>query len=424
MTEGVAASQDIADVGLAGAGRLRVEWAEQQMPVLGHIRERFARERPLEGLMIGACLHVTAETAGLIGTLTAGGATVALCASNPLSTQDDVAAALVQQHGVDVHAIHGEDAETYYRHIDAVCDRHPRLTLDDGADLISVLHLQREDQLPEILGGTESTTSGALRVRALEAQGRLAFPVMAVSDAAAAALIENRYGTGQSTLDGIVRATNVLLAGSRVVVLGYGSSGRGVAIRARGAGAKVTVCEVDPLHALEAAMEGFEVMPALAAAPLGDVFVTVTGTCAVLSTPHFRAMKDGALLCNAGHFDVEIDKPALDKLTKSKRHVRPLVEEHLLRDGRRLHLLADGRVINLAGAEGHPGAVMDMHFSAHALSIEHLARSGEELANSVHAVPAAIDREIARLKLDALGVTIDELTKEQLDYLSSWDQGT
>jgi adenosylhomocysteinase len=424
LTEGVAPSYDIADAGLAESGERRVEWAEQQMPVLRHIRERFERERPLDGLTVGACLHVTAETAGLVRTLKAGGADVALCASNPLSTQDDVAGALVERHGIEVHAIHGEDPATYYRHIDAVCDRHPRLTLDDGADLISVLHLQREQQLPEILGGTESTTSGALRVRALESEGRLAFPVMAVSDAAAAALIENRYGTGQSTLDGIVRATNVLLAGSRVVVLGYGSSGRGVAIRARGAGAKVTVCEVDPLPALEAAMEGFEVMPALEAAPLGDVFVTVTGTRTVLSAPHFKAMKDGALLCNAGHFDVEIDKPALDKLTKSKRHVRPLVEEHLLRDGRRLHLLADGRVINLAGAEGHPGAVMDMHFSAHALSIEHLARSGEKLANSVHAVPAEIDREIARLKLEALGVTIDELTKQQLEYLSSWDQGT
>jgi adenosylhomocysteinase len=417
-------SAEIADPALAEAGERRIEWAEQQMPVPRHLRERFERERPLEGLAVGACLHVTAETAGLVRTLAAAGARVALCASNPLSSQDDVAAALVERDGVEVHAVHGEDPETYYRHIDAVCDRHPRLTLDDGADLISVLHTRREDQLPESLGGTESTTSGALRVRALQAQGRLAFPVMAVSDAAAASLIENRYGTGQSTLDGIVRATNVLLAGSRVVVLGYGSSGRGVAIRARGAGAKVTVCEVNPLRALEAAMEGFEVMPAVEAAPLGDVFVTVTGTRAVLSTPHFKAMKDGALLCNAGHFDVEIDKPALDKLTRSKRHVRPLVEEHSLRDGRRLHLLADGRVINLAGAEGHPGAVMDMHFSAHALSIEHLARSGESLANTVHAVPAEVDREIARLKLEALGVTIDELTKQQLEYLSSWDQGT
>jgi adenosylhomocysteinase len=367
---------------------------------------------------------VTAETAGLVRALQAGGASVAICASNPLSTQDDVAAALVDRHGTEVFAIHGEDPATYYRHIEAVCDKHPRVTLDDGADLISVLHAQREEQLPEILGGTESTTTGALRVRALEAAGRLAFPVLAVSDAASASLIENRYGTGQSTLDGIVRATNVLLAGSRVVVVGYGSSGRGVALRARGAGAKVIVCEVDPLRALEAAMEGYEVMPAREAAALGDVFVTVTGNRAVLGTPHFRAMKDGALLCNAGHFDVEIDKPALDKLTKSKRLVRPLVEEHVLRDGRRLHLLAEGRVINLAGAEGHPGAVMDMHFSAHALSVEHLARAGESLDKRVHAVPSTIDREIAHLKLEALGVTIDELTKKQLDYLSSWEQGT
>ncbi len=394
------------------------------MPVLHHIRERFAEERPLDGLAVSACLHVTAETAGLVRALQAGGAQVAICASNPLSTQDDVAAALVDRHGAEVFAIHGEDPATYYRHIEAVCDKHPRVTLDDGADLISVLHSQREEQLPEILGGTESTTTGALRVRALEAAGRLAFPVLAVSDAAAASLIENRYGTGQSTLDGIVRATNVLLAGSRVVVIGYGSSGRGVALRARGAGAKVIVCEVDPLRALEAAMEGYEVMPALEAAALGDVFVSITGNRAVLTTAHFKAMKDGALLCNAGHFDVEIDKPALEKLTKSKRVVRPLVEEHVLTGGKRLHLLAEGRVINLAGAEGHPGAVMDMHFSAHALSVEHLAREGDSLDKRVHAVPSEIDREIARLKLEALGVTIDELTKKQLDYLSSWEQGT
>jgi adenosylhomocysteinase len=417
-------ASDIADIALADAGVRRVEWADSQMPVLRQIRERFGSERPLEGLAVSACLHVTAETAGLVRALQAGGAAVAICASNPLSTQDDVAAALVDRHGTEVFAIHGEDPATYYRHIEAVCDKHPRVTLDDGADLISVLHAQREEQLPEILGGTESTTTGALRVRALEAAGRLAFPVLAVSDAASASLIENRYGTGQSTLDGIVRATNVLLAGSRVVVVGYGSSGRGVALRARGAGAKVIVCEVDPLRALEAAMEGYEVMPAREAAALGDVFVTVTGNRAVLGTPHFRAMKDGALLCNAGHFDVEIDKPALDKLTKSKRLVRPLVEEHVLRDGRRLHLLAEGRVINLAGAEGHPGAVMDMHFSAHALSVEHLARAGESLDKRVHAVPSTIDREIAHLKLEALGVTIDELTKKQLDYLSSWEQGT
>jgi adenosylhomocysteinase len=394
------------------------------MPVLRQIRERFERERPLEGFVVGACLHVTAETAGLVRTLTAGGARVAISASNPLSTQDEVAAALADRYGIEVHAIHGEDPAAYYRHIEAVCDKRPRVTLDDGADLISVLHAQREEQLPEILGGTESTTTGALRVRALEAEGRLAFPVLAVSAAAAASLIENRFGTGQSTLDGIVRATNVLLAGSRVVVMGYGSSGRGVALRARGAGAKVIVCEVDSLRALEAAMEGYEVMPALEAAPLGDVFVTVTGTTAALTTPHFRAMKDGALLCNAGHFDVEIDKPALAKLAKSRRVVRPLVEEHVLRDGRRLHLLAEGRVVNLAGAEGHPGAVMDMHFCAHALCVEHLARAGDSLDQRVHSVPQEIDREIARLKLEALGVSIDELTKAQLDYLSSWERGT
>ncbi|HEY2602926.1 MAG TPA: adenosylhomocysteinase [Thermoleophilaceae bacterium] len=414
----------MADPSLAPEGERRIEWADSQMPVLAHIRERFSAERPLDGLAVSACLHVTAETAGLVRALQAGGAAVAICASNPLSTQDDVAAALVERYGAEVYAIHGENPETYYRHIEAVCDKHPRVTLDDGADLISVLHAQREAQLPEIVGGTESTTTGALRVRALEAAGRLAFPVLAVSDAAAASLIENRYGTGQSTLDGIVRATNVLLAGSRVVVIGFGSSGRGVALRARGAGANVIVCEVDPLRALEAAMEGYEVMPALEAAALGDVFVTVTGNRGVLTSAHFKAMKDGALMCNAGHFDVEIDKPALAKLTKSTRMLRPLVEEHTLRDGRRVHLLAEGRVINLAGAEGHPGAVMDMHFSAHALSVEHLARAGASLDNRVHAVPDEIDREIARLKLEALGVTIDELTKKQLEYLSSWEQGT
>jgi adenosylhomocysteinase len=417
-------THDIADLGLAEDGERRIEWADSQMPVLRQIRERFERERPLDGLAVAACLHVTAETAGLVRTLIAGGARVGICASNPLSTQDDVAAALVERHQTEVHAIQGEDPGTYYRHIDAVCDKRPAITLDDGADLISVLHSRRAEQLPEITGGTESTTTGALRVRAIEAEGRLAFPVLAVSDATTASLIENRYGTGQSTLDGIVRATNVLLAGCRLVVLGYGSSGRGVALRARGAGAKVIVCEVEPLRALEAAMEGYEVMRALEAAQLGDVFVTVTGTRAALSTEHFRAMRDGALLCNAGHFDVEIDKPALDRLTKSRRLVRPLVEEHVLGDGRRLHLLAEGRVVNLAGAEGHPGAVMDMHFCAHALSVEHLAREGGSLERRVHAVPADIDREIARLKLEALGVRIDELTAEQLAYLSSWEQGT
>jgi len=415
---------EVADPGLSDAGQARIEWADEQMPVLRQVRERFERERPLDGLVVGACLHVTAETAGLVRTLLAGGAEVALCASNPLSTQDEVAAALVDRHGAEVFAIQGEAPETYYRHIEAVCDKHPQVTLDDGADLISVLHGNRTDQLPEILGGTENTTTGAIRVRALEAAGKLAFPVVAVNEAATGRLLDDRHGTGQSTLDGIVRATNLLLAGRRVVVVGFGACGRGVALRADGAGAKVIVCEVDPLRALEAAMEGYEVMPAVEAAAIGDVFVTVTGNRGVLSTPHFKAMKDGALLCNAGHFDVEIDKPALDKLTKATRAVRPLVEEHELRDGRRLHLLAEGRVVNLAGAEGHPGAVMDMHFSAHALSVEHLARGGDSLEPRVHAVPGEIDREIARLKLDALGVTIDELTKAQLKYLSSWEQGT
>jgi adenosylhomocysteinase len=417
-------SSEVADPGLTDAGQARIEWADEQMPVLRQVRERFESERPLDGLVVGACLHVTAETAGLVRTLLAGGADVALCASNPLSTQDEVAAALVDRYGAEVFAIQGEAPETYYRHIEAVCDKHPQVTLDDGADLISVLHGSRTDQLPEILGGTENTTTGAIRVRALEAAGKLAFPVVAVNEAATTRLLDDRHGTGQSTLDGIVRATNVLLAGRRVVVIGFGACGRGVALRASGAGAKVIVCEVDPVRALEAAMEGYDVMPALEAARVGHVFVTVTGNRGVLSASHFELMGDGAILANAGHFDVEIDKPALASVSVSTRTVRPHVEEHLLADGRRINLLADGRVVNLAAAEGHPAAVMDMGFSAHALSVEHIARAAGALEKRVHPLPETIDAEIARLKLESLGMQIDELTAAQLEYLHSWDQGT
>jgi adenosylhomocysteinase len=420
----VTTSSEVADPGLTDAGQARIEWADEQMPVLRQVRQRFERERPLDGLVVGACLHVTAETAGLVRTLVAGGAEVALCASNPLSTQDEVAAALADRHGAEVFAIQGEDPETYYRHIEAVCDKHPQVTLDDGADLISVLHGSRSDQLPEILGGTENTTTGAIRVRALQAAGKLAFPVVAVNEAATGRLLDDRHGTGQSTLDGILRATNVLLAGRRVVVIGFGACGRGVALRAKGAGAKVIVCEVNPVRALEAAMEGYDVMPAFDAARVGDVFITVTGNRGVLGAKHFEAMSDGAILANAGHFDVEIDKPALALMSVSTRVVRPHVEEHLLADGRRINLLADGRVVNLAAAEGHPAAVMDMGFSAHALSVEHIARSGGELEKRVHPLPETIDAEIARLKLESLGMQIDELTAAQLEYLHSWDQGT
>jgi adenosylhomocysteinase len=413
---------EVADLGLTDAGQARIEWADEQMPVLRQVRERFERERPLDGLRVGACLHVTAETAGLVRTLLAGGAEVALCASNPLSTQDEVAAALVDRYGAEVFAIQGEAPETYYRHIEAICDKRPQVTLDDGADLISVLHGSRVDQLPEILGGTENTTTGVIRVRALEAQGKLAFPVIAVNDAATSRLLDNEHGTGQSTLDGILRATNVLLAGRRIVVVGFGACGRGVALRAKGAGAKVIVCEVDPVRALEAAMEGYEVMPALEAAAIGDVFITVTGNRHVLCAEHFAAMADGAILCNAGHFDVEIDKAALALASSSVRPVRPHVEEYLLADGRRINLLADGRVVNLAAGEGHPAAVMDMGFSAHALSVEHIA--GGSLEKRVYPLPEAIDAEIARLKLDSLGMQIDGLTPDQVEYLHSWDQGT
>jgi adenosylhomocysteinase len=392
------------------------------MPVLAQLRARFETEKPLRGIRIAASLHVTAETANLVRTLAGGGASVALCASNPLSTQDDTAAALTNDATVFARA--GEDPETYYRHIDAVLDTKPRLTIDDGADLAGVLHGQRTDLLDGILGGTEETTTGIIRLRALEAQGKLAFPVIAVAESVTGRQLDHRYGTGQSTLDGILRATNILLAGQRVVVIGYGACGRGVAIRARGAGAHVIVCEVDELRALEAVMDGYDVMPATEAAAEGDVFITVTGDRDVLGREHFELMRDGAIVANAGHFDVEVSKPDLNELTASREEVRPLVAQHVLHDGRRINLLADGRVVNLAAGEGHPGAVMDVDFAGEALCLEHLVKHGATLDARVHGVPEEIDREVARLKLESLGVEIDALTPEQRKYLHSWEQGT
>ena len=405
----------------AGAGRARIEWADGQMPVLRSIRERLAAERPLAGLRVGACLHVTAETACLVRALVAGGAEVALCASNPLSTQDDVVAALLED-GVDVRGRRGEDADAYAAHVVAVVDGlRPQVTLDDGADLLSVMHAARPALLPGLVGGTEETTTGLLRLRGLAAEGRLACPVIAVNEARTERLFNDHYGTGQSTLDGILRATNLLLAGRTIVVLGYGFTGKGVALRARGAGAQVIVCEVDPMRALEARMEGFEVMPALEAAARGEVFVTVTGNRGVLRGEHFARMPDGAVLANAGHFDVEIDLDALRSLAVDEpRAVLPLVTQYDLGGGRRLNLLASGRVVNLAAGQGHPAAVMDMSFANQALAVEHLVRSGEALGPGVHPVPEALDREVARLKLASLGVGIDVLSPDQASYLRGW----
>jgi adenosylhomocysteinase len=407
---------EVADTTLARAGEDRIEWADGQMPVLRSIRERFAAERPLEGIVVGACLHVTSETANLVRTLAAGGADVALCASNPFATQDDVAAALADS-GNEVHAVRGEDADAWASRVAAVVARGPRITLDDGADLLTALHIARPDLLEGMLGGTEETTTGLVRIRALEAEGRLACPVIAVNEALTERVFNDRFGTGQSALDGIIRTTNLLLAGRTVVVFGYGWTGKGVALRADGLGASVVVCEVDPLRALEARMDGFEVLPALAAAARGDVFVTVTGGRDVLRAEHFAVMKDGAVLANAGHFDVEIDLEALRGGASSVRVVRPLVEQYVF-DGRRLNLLAGGRVVNLAAAEGHPAAVMDISFALQALAAEKLAGGG--LAPGVHPVPEGIDREVAALKLASLGVEIDTLSEEQERYLRGW----
>ena len=419
-----ARNYDVADLSLADAGQKRIEWADRHMPVLASIRERFAREKPLEGIRLGCCLHVTTETANLARTLIAGGAEVSLCASNPLSTQDDVAAALVDRHGAEVYAICGEDNDSYYAHINAVCDKHPQITMDDGADVISVLHGERQDLMADVIGGTEETTTGVIRLKALEAEGRLGFPIIAVNEANTKHLFDNRYGTGQSTMDGIIRATNVLIAGKRVVVIGYGWCGRGVAMRAKGLGAHVIVCEVEPLRALEAVMDGYEVMPAVDAARVGDLFVTVTGDKHAIGRAQLEVMKDGAIVANSGHFNVEIDIPSLEQMATARREARPFVEEFTTSDGRNIYLLGEGRLINLAAAEGHPAAVMDMSFANQALSAEHMAKHGAGLEKKVYVVPEEIDKEIARLKLETMGVRIDTLTAEQERYLSSWDQGT
>jgi adenosylhomocysteinase len=416
---------DVKDLGLAQKGRERIEWASGEMRVLALIRERFQKERPLTGITIGACLHVTTETANLVETLFAGGAEVALCASNPLSTQDDVAAALCEETGIEVYAIKGEDNETYYRHINSVLDTRPNVTMDDGADLVSLLHKERLDQLGEVIGGTEETTTGVIRMRAMAADGALRYPIVSVNDANTKHLFDNRFGTGQSTIDAIMRSTNLLLAGRTVVVCGYGMCGRGVASRAKGLGAQVVVTEVDPLPALEAAMEGYRVMPLREAARIGEVFVTVTGDTGVIRREHLELMRDGAVLANAGHFDVEIDKSALAELAGGAvRRIRDFVDEFTFADGRRVHLLAEGRLVNLAAAEGHPAAVMDMSFANQALSVEWIVKRRGTLDPEVHPVPAEIDAEVARLKLQTMGIEIDALTKEQEEYLRSWEQGT
>jgi adenosylhomocysteinase len=415
---------DVKDLALSDEGQRRIEWADRQMPVLAAIRDRFESEQPLAGYRISACLHVTTETANLLRTLKAGGADVVLCASNPLSTQDDVAAALVDAFDVSVFAIKGEDNDTYYSHIEAAVDHKPHFTMDDGADVIGVLHSARREQLGDIIAGTEETTTGVIRLKALEAEGKLGFPIIAVNDAQTKHLFDNRYGTGQSTIDGIIRATNVLLAGKRFVVAGYGWVGRGVAQRAKGLGSHVVVTEVDPLRALEASMDGFEVMPMAAAAVVGDIFCTATGDKHVIAREHMERMQDGALLANTGHFNVEIDIPALRDLGVETRVAREFVEEFTLADGRRLYLVADGRLVNLSAAEGHPALVMDMSFANQALALEYAARHAGELDRKVYPVPAEIDAEIARLKLATMGVDIDTLTEEQVRYLASWDEGT
>ncbi|HXY85114.1 MAG TPA: adenosylhomocysteinase [Gaiellaceae bacterium] len=415
---------DVKDLALAPEGVRRIEWADRQMPVLSTIRERFADEQPLAGYRISACLHVTTETANLARTLKAGGAEVVLCASNPLSTQDDVAAALVDEYDIAVYAIKGEDNDTYYSHIEAAVDHKPQLTMDDGADVIGVLHSARREQLGDIIAGTEETTTGVIRLKALERDGALGFPVIAVNDANTKHLFDNRYGTGQSTIDGIIRATNVLLAGKRFVVSGYGWVGRGVALRAKGLGSHVIVTETDPLRALEAVMDGYEVLPMEEAAKIGDMFCTATGDKSVIRREHFELMKDGAILANTGHFNVEIDIPALRQLAKDTREARAFVDEFTLADGRRIYLLADGRLINLSAAEGHPALVMDMSFANQALSAEFAIQHAAELERKVYPVPEEIDREIARLKLETMNVEIDTLTEEQAKYLASWDEGT
>jgi adenosylhomocysteinase len=415
---------DIKDIRLAQKGLLRMEWAQQEMPVLDLVNRRFKKELPLRGIRVSACLHVTTETANLMTTLKSGGADVVLCASNPLSTQDDVAAALVEYHHIPVFAIKGEDNDTYYRHIQAALNHRAMITMDDGADLVSTLHSKRKDLLKDIIGGTEETTTGVIRLRSMAARGVLKFPIVSVNDANTKHLFDNRYGTGQSTVDGILRATNRMVAGTVFVVSGYGWCGRGLAMRAKGMGADVVVTEIDPLKAIEAVMDGFRVMPMAEAAQIGDFFVTVTGDIKVIRREHFAVMKSGAVVCNSGHFNVEIDIPALEKMSKRKRAIREFVDEYTLSDGRRVNLLGEGRLINLAAAEGHPASVMDMSFANQALSAEYMVKHSKKLERKVYPVPAAIDQEIARLKLKGMGIQIDRLTKEQEKYLASWEMGT
>ncbi len=415
---------DVKDLSLADAGKARIEWADKDMPVLASIRERFEVEKPLEGVRVAACLHVTTETANLMRTLKAGGADIVLCASNPLSTQDDVAAALVTHYGVRTYAIKGEDTDTYYQHIDAAIDHKPQITMDDGADVVGRIHAERPEMLEWIIGGTEETTTGVIRLAAMADDGALKYPIVAVNDAMTKHLFDNRYGTGQSTLDGIIRATNRLLAGRTLVVSGYGWCGRGIAMRGSGMGANVVVCEVDPLKALEAVMDGYRVMPAADAAKICDVWVTVTGDINVIDVAMFDGMKDGAIICNSGHFNAEINIPKLREMAVSTREVRPLVEEFILADGRAIYLLADGRLVNLACAEGHPANVMDMSFANQALCAEYMVASADSLEPGVYGVPDEIDSGIAALKLASMGVAIDTLTDEQQAYLCSWQEGT
>ncbi|MBI4373091.1 MAG: adenosylhomocysteinase [Candidatus Omnitrophica bacterium] len=417
-------TSDVKDIRLAPKGKDRIEWAARSMPVLGQIAGRFFKEKPLKGIRISACLHVTTETANLMVTLKKGGADCVLCASNPLSTQDEVAASLAKNFGIPVFAIKGENHKTYYRHIKNALAHQPQITMDDGADLVSQIHGKRKELADNIIGSTEETTTGVIRLRSLEEKGLLLFPVLAVNDAKTKHFFDNRYGTGQSTIDGIVRATNILLSGSVFVVAGYGWCGRGLAVRARGMGARVIVTEADPLKALEAVMDGFEVMALKTAAPIGDIFVTVTGNARVIRHEHFRVMKNGAIIANSGHFDVEIDIPALRKLSNRVRKIRDFIEEFRLKDGRLIHLIAGGRLVNLSAAEGHPASVMDMSFANQALGVEYLVKNASELERRIYSIPKAIDEKIAALKLEAMGIQIDRLTKEQVRYLASWEIGT
>ena len=414
---------DVKDTSLAEAGKQRIEWAYREMPVVKLIRKRFAVEKPLKGIRISGCLHITTETANLALALQAGGADVILCASNPLSTQDDVAAALVD-YGIPTNAIKGEDETTYYKHINTALEHKPHLTIDDGADLVTILHTKRSDLIDNIIGGSEETTTGVIRLRSLYKAGKLRYPLIAVNDAETKYLFDNRYGTGQSTVDGITRATNILWAGKNVVICGYGWCGHGLAMRAKGLGAHVIVTEVKPVRALEAVMDSFEVMPIAEAAKIGDIFVTVTGDKNVIDKHHFEAMKDGAIVANSGHFNVEINIPALEGISKSKRTIRDFVEEYKLTDGRSVFLLGEGRLINLAAAEGHPASVMDMSFANQALCMEYMVKNKGKLEIKVHPVPEEIDKEVARLKLQAMGIEIDSLTPEQKEYLTSWEEGT